>query len=536
MVDAPLEVALVAKVRGCRTCQWFWGATPPYGDFPVFDWQEDFPEAIRNQKQTTDPWMPPKPILRGRAMGHGQVDPGIMHGCRKAPIMTIGINPNLTAYYASDDGARWSYPNFSNDARYAYYYRHHNVYQESLDPAFIRDNIVAGTEITADKDGWLLSAERSSDHRWVLLRIQYLDEESPREIEVAWTHEQRFVVLVERSRRQDPDKLGFEAGDVIGGKLAGLTSDDVQVFENATGYYQRYVQVLDRFKERAGGAIATADLSISEDVAQHDMIGCASPGWSDRYDIPRDRIARNCVRDHAYLIAQLVQSRPAVIVIVGGSSLAMFAEVMAPYLIGFDYQEEADDNALGAIKETFELLKETVLRERFLHINIDGYELKSRLVVSPHFSYRDNFRPHSRLSEAAWTAFRDDFVDDAETLRREHRIEPNSWNNVVPIAIDGPEDSIRSKIGAAAWQVLLAYHYDPMEMLADVLIQETNAGRLTYDAAIGHLRRAEGSCQFCVNESWQFPEGCPYGKPDESAPNAGELEAIVRSVIATGDT
>jgi hypothetical protein len=50
-----------------------------------------------------------------------------MDGCRKAPIMTIGINPNLTAFAPGRAGASWCYPDFSDasggDAatKYAYY-------------------------------------------------------------------------------------------------------------------------------------------------------------------------------------------------------------------------------------------------------------------------------------------------------------------------------------------------------------------------------------------------------------------------------
>ncbi|MDD4191935.1 MAG: hypothetical protein PHI28_11430, partial [Mangrovibacterium sp.] len=209
-MSTPLEVKLVSDVRKCKVCQWFWGGTPPYGNFPVYDWNEEFPEEIRNQKQTTE--YVTKPFLMGRACGQGQVDPGVMHGCRKAPIMTVGINPNMTSYFPGTSGARWSYPNFCNDARYAYYYRHHNVYQESLDPGFIRKNIVPGTEIIAEKDGWLLSANRCPDHRWLLLKIRYVGEPNDREMEIAWTDNLRFVVLANQSYQVDPESPGFRAG------------------------------------------------------------------------------------------------------------------------------------------------------------------------------------------------------------------------------------------------------------------------------------------------------------------------------------
>lgn len=541
MNDQPLEVKLVKEVRTCRTCKWFWGGVPPYGNFPVFDWNEDFPEEIRSQKQTTETIT--KPALKGKACGQGQVDPGIMHGCRKAPIMTVGINPNMTSYFPSSSGARWSYPNFSNEARYAYYYRHHNVYQESLATDFIKDNVIEGSEIIAEKNGWLIGSSRSSDHRWLLLNIQYENENDPVEIEVAWTAEQRFVVFVDRTfnldqeqdESQPPIEFGFKKGDLIGGKIEGLEAEDIQIYENTTGYYQRYVHVLESFKKMAGGPLEDAELSISEDVAQHDMIGCASPGWSSAYDIPTDRITKNCVIDNAWLLYQLIQSKPSVIVIVGGSSLAMFARIFAPFLKDFDYEvvrTDEEGNTVKTIEETYKLLKETVEREKYLHIKIGDYELKSRIVISPHFSYGSNFYKQSRLSENAWQAFKTDFHNDAQILKEQNRIPADTWNNITPVQIDGPDDPIQEELSAPAWNVLMAYYYAPIDMLASVLLQEYKANRLTYDDSIGRLKRTEGSCKFCVNDQWQFPEGCPYGKDKETPPKGGELEAIVQEVIS----
>jgi len=529
----PIEVKLVENVRTCRTCKWFWGATPPYGNFPVFDWNEDFPEKIRNQKQTTEKYVS-KPGVIGKACGQGQIDPGIMHGCRKAPIMTVGINPNMTSYFISQSGARWSYPNFSKDARYAYYYRHHNVYQESLDIEFIKKNVVAGTEIIAKKDGWLLAANRSSDHRWVLLTIQYEGEEQPVEIEVAWKDDLRFVVVLNRSYSITPGDPGFKKGDLIGGKISNLEEEEVQIFENSTGYYQRYVHVLDKFKETIGGVLKNAPLSISEDVAQHDMIGCASPGWSSVYDIPTEKITKNCVIDHAWLLAQLIQTKPSVIVVVGGSSLAMFARIFGPFLNDLEYEyDEIDKNGekRKVIKETYQLLKETTEREHFLYIKVGAYELKSRIVISPHFSYDDNFVTQARFSAGAWEAFEKDFASDAQIIKDENRLRPNTWNNIIPIRMYGKNDSLKEKISTSGWNVLMAYYYDPVEMLTEVLQQEYKSGRIAYDTNIGRLKRTDGGCKFCVNDLWQFPEGCPYGKNKEDSPVEGELEKVVQEVI-----
>ena len=534
MKNPALEVQLVGEVRKCRICQWFWGATPPYGNFPVYDWNEDFPEEVRNQKQTTETIV--KPALKGKACGQGQVDPGIMHGCRKAPIMTIGINPNMTSYLPNTSGARWSYPKFSGNARYAYYYRYHNVYQESLDLSFIVNNVVKETAIVAEKDGWLLEAKRCSDLRWLLLTIQYAGEAEKREIEVAWTDDLRFVVLTNLSYIVDLEKPGFKKGDIIGGKINGLEEENVQIYENSTGYYQRYVYVLEAFKKLIGDPLTNAPLSIAEDVAQHDMIACASPGWSPKYDIPAPKITKNCVIDKGYLVSQLIQSRPAVIVIVGGSSLEMFARVFAPFIMDLNYQNiitDSEGKLTPVIKETYQLMKETVEREKFLHIKIGDYELKSRIVIAPHFSYSANFEQHSRLSELAWQAFESDFYEDFNILKEAKRIQTNNFNDIIPIRIYGLEDNIKLRLSTAAWNVLMAYYYDPILMLADVLNQEYKANRLVFDEGINRLKRPGGSCQFCTNELWKFPNGCLYGKEKETPSADGELEKIVQQVINT---
>jgi len=533
VADKTLEVKLVNQVRTCRTCQWFWGGVPPYGNFPLYDWNEDFPEAVRKQQQTTD-WVT-EPMMHGKACGQGQVDPGVMHGCRKAPIMTIGINPNMTAYFPSEDGMRWSYPGFSKDARYAYYYRHHSVYQESLDPDFIQKNVITGTAIVAEEDGWLVNAERSADHRWLLLTLRYKGEETDRELEVAWTSDARFVVFVERSFRIVEDRPGFKKGQLIGGKIAGLVADDVQIYANSAGYYQRYVHVLERFKAMVGGDLGNAPLSITEDVAQHDMIACASPGWSTKYDIPRDKITDNCVFKHGWLLSQLIQSRPAVIVIVGGSSMAMFGSLLKQYLGDLDYmvEVEGDDGKVHSqMMETFQLLRKTVEGKYYLRIQVGDYELRSRLVISPHFSYSSNFETQVRLSSDAWTAFQNDFPLDTEVLQQQGRVQPNDWNDIVPIQVSGQDDEIATQLSAGAWGVLMAYFYDPIEMLAEVLKQEYDAGNIAYSQAFNRLERAGGSCHFCVNEDWTFPEQCPYKKNEEPAPEPGYLENVVNTVLS----
>ncbi|MCI1640469.1 MAG: hypothetical protein LKI42_04250 [Bacteroidales bacterium] len=535
-----IEVELVKDVRNCRDCKWFWDGIRPYGRFPAYDWNEDCPEAVRDQKDSSG--HTPVPLLKARACGMGQVSPGIMHGCRKAPVMTIGINPNMTAYFPSMQGSSWAYPDFSSDIRYAYYYRHHSVYQESMDISFIKKHIIKGTEVRAEKAGWLLGTSRCNSHRWMLLKVLYEGETQPREIEAAWSEERHFVVVVNAMPGPLPDSSPtFSAGDIIGGMVDRLKGENVQLFSNGSGYYQRFLQIFDKWKSISSILPADAPLCISEDVAQHDMIACASPGWSEKYDIPTEKITDNCVIKRAFLLSQLVQSRPKVIVVVGGSSLGMFARMMSPFFTNFDYSYKTVDSSGKEtihIRETYQLLKETTEREAFIDINIEGFHLHSRLIVTPHFSYPDNFKCHSRVSLLAWQAMEKDFPKDVDILKNDasqHRVKEDPASGIVAVAINGPDDPIRSQLSVSAWNVLMAYYYDPVRMVADVLEQELQSGRLSYDKSSGHLTRAEGGCTFCRNSEWAFTEPCAYGKKADMQNEKENVDKIVKAILSVNN-
>ena len=104
----PIEIDLVYQVRTCGTCQFFWPddiATQPYGPYPAFDFTTNYPEGKSAGKNTTDYfWL--NALTTEETFPNGEV----MDGCRKAPIMTIGINPNLTAFAPGLQGTSWAYP------------------------------------------------------------------------------------------------------------------------------------------------------------------------------------------------------------------------------------------------------------------------------------------------------------------------------------------------------------------------------------------------------------------------------------------
>lgn len=503
--NLPVEVSLVSQVKSCRACAWFWGEIPPYGPYPSIDWKEPFPEAMRKKLPQT---MDEKPIKWTKAMSVGDklVEPAVLRGCRKAPIMTVGINPNLTAYYASPKGAGWTYPWFAEEGNYAYYYRHATIFQESLDLKVIEENLVPGTELKGEGEGWLIGSVRGSDHRWMELTVLYKDRENPVYYEVTWTPQERAVVLVDRINKKDINKTqpNIKKGQPFAGKLKSFKGLQVDVYENGTGYYQRLLPALKKFKQKVESSLENMDFTMGEDVCMHDMVGCASPGWSSSYDIPRDSIARKCVIDKDYVMRQIVQSRPIILILVSTSSLVIFADSLhdAGGKLTFPYEQ----------RDIYDLLKETCYRQHYIKYEHNGVKYKTRVITTPHFSYPQNFAPQSRFSGEAWEGFQEEFPGDAKVLEKKGLVMDKTFTGMVPINIKGKDDPIQKKLGYAAWEILMSRFYDPYELIVNAFLDEHKRRKIVINEETGHLERSEGDCVFCVNSEWQFPEGCPYGK------------------------
>src|SRR5262245_54952688 len=125
----PLEVKLAFQVKQCRTCQFFWPPKqqpPTYGPYPTYDFEQNYPAQTAPPAKSAFSY----PWVHGATNLQGFPEPEVIDGCRKAPIMTIGINPNLTAALPETTGAAWAYPRFSDTAhsngltKYAWYYRY----------------------------------------------------------------------------------------------------------------------------------------------------------------------------------------------------------------------------------------------------------------------------------------------------------------------------------------------------------------------------------------------------------------------------
>ncbi len=494
------EVALVRETRSCRACSWFWGPIPPYGPFPTFDFATPFPAEVRRLPQLRQPLGEEK-WLDAQGRGAGQIPPAVLHGCRKAPIMTLGINPNMGGFFATPEAARYTYPSFATEAHYAYYYRHRGVTQEVSAQA---QPLLPEGRLLAPAAGKTRAVVRSDSHRWLQIELE-LEGGAVTSLELAWAADRLPVVL---ARRGAP----FQQGEPLAGFLdasaaqgsdgeAGLALNAVPV-----GYYQRFEPVLRALEARLG--CSEPSLRIGEDVSQGDMIACASPGWSRKsFDIPTRRISQNCAGDRRFALRQVLQSQPSVLLFVGNSALSMFAD-HAPALPWL---------AAWKARDAFQLLSETTSRATYLDLEDEGVSLHARILCAPHFSYSDNYEPGVRMTLFAWRDFEREHAEDAR------RLAPHlSW-----VVTDGETTGVllrldprspSAPLSEPARAALAPRFMDPVSMLAGALFEEIQRGNLSFDGQ--RLGRAPGGCRFCT--TWSLPGGCAY----EHQPGAGVSGAV----------
>jgi hypothetical protein len=515
----PLEVQLVGQVTKCRDCNWFW-RPPPYGPYPSFDFSEDFPSQLRERtsRQFVD-----KEFVRaidGKSRGQATINPQILHGCRKAPIMTIGINPNLTGFWPSTQGARWAYPLFSNFARYAYYYRHRTTHQESFPLEFIRDHIREAGALRARKSGRVKNVSRDMVKRELTVTLEY-DNGEVEEHRQTWDAENHFVLLFDRAY---DDKTQFEADSIIGGFIDLPDGTDVPVEQNVVGYYQRAIPILEQVSSFLRSRGHLPEMQMAEDLCQLDMVACASPGWGNAYQIDKQEVVSQCIQSNAWVIKQLIQSNPKVLIFSGRSAFQLFNRIFKPFITP----------AMHDSMDVFGLLKMTSRDPHYLEIRPEGidsdYHMRARIIISPHFSYDDNFVPHARFSEPDWEEFQARYPEAASDLVREQRVTKPNRDDYRGISIENLQ-SFQDKHPVPTI-VLMQHYIDPSATIGEGIAQEIQMGNIQFNKADSHLERSPGACHFCVNSSWSFPEGCLYGKDKEAPAMPNEYDKIIRHVLS----
>jgi hypothetical protein len=281
------------------------------------------------------------------------------------------------------------------------------------------------------------------------------------------------------------------------------------------------------------------------------MVACASPHWNAGFlGGTADSLATivdNCVSRNAWAIKQIVQTRPAVLYIVSESSWRMFEAAFGAHV-----QRDPPISA-KPIDKDFTLLRETTDPDHPAYIvfdvTVDGvrYTHRTRLVITPHFSYNTNFVPQFHVSQADWRWLQQNWPAYVGAMT------PESGFTVVLPSVEYPDDEVAVQLSAdpaeaeaslgllrqvpEAWQMLEPCFYDPHALMASVLAEMYQRGELSWNVdadGSGYLARNEGSCSFCVNGHWQFPNECRYGKTKEAPPPPGFLERVAERIVATG--
>jgi nucleoside phosphorylase len=550
----PLEVKLPYQVRSCGSCQFFWPekkTQQTYGPYTAYDFDVNAPYAARlTPGPVYSPW------VLGRTRPPAFPEAEVLDGCWKAPIMTIGINPNLTAFSPGQAGASWCYPSFSSDngtdewAKYAWYYRYRSVCQERLDLDFVRRFILPEGRILAPAPGHVTVATRLDSNAAWTVKVRYDGDAADTDVTLPGkTGDFPYVLLFD----QLPPNNVFKAGDLLAGRLAVPGGIRVEVQQQPQSYYMQFVPVLQQFQEslRKQGHLG-ATLRVGEDACQLDMVACASPHWNKGYlggsDEGVQTIVDNCVTRNAWAIKQLALSRPKVLYIVSLRSWRMFRDAFGAHV------RRDPPLSTAPVDNDFTLLRETTDPAHPCYFEfrteIDGqaYECVTRLVITPHFSYNYNFQPQYRMSPGDWQHFSQTEPASvaAMTLANGFQIvppdpqHPTDYTAVRLPADPAKADAARLLLAQqfpAAYAALQPYYYDPHALMAGVLDDLLAQGALSWqtgDDGAGFLARTPGSCQFCDNQRWKLPFGCPYGKPKEPPPPPGFLEQVAERMVATG--
>ncbi|HEX8370750.1 MAG TPA: hypothetical protein VF604_19550 [Pyrinomonadaceae bacterium] len=538
----PLEIKLVYQVTSCGTCKFFFPDKKEdqvYGPYTSFDFDVNVPyTAERPPDAYNAPW------TLGRTNTPAFPNPEVIDGCRKAPIMTIGINPNLTAFAPGQNGAPWAYPNFSSDdntnlwAKYAWYYRYRSVYQEKLSLEFVKKYILPDGQVVAPQGGKVTSATRIDENQSWSFTVRYDGFADDSKISLGGAPgDFPYMLFFDTA---EPNNV-FAAGDVLAAQVAVPEGIQVEIMQEEQGYYMQFVPTLRQFENylKLKGH-AEADLQIGEDVSQIDMVACASPHWTQGYlGNQMSVIVENCISKNAWVVKQFVQSRPAVLFIVSESSWNMFHEIFGKFVDPGKISQYPADQSYTLLRETTNLDNPVYLRFDF---TIDGvaYQSKTRIVITPHFSFNTNFIPQYRFSPTEFAAIAGlpDFAaaidsENGFTILDADPSHPNYYREIQVQNAAASMANLKAKF-PVLYNTLEPYYYDPHASMSSVLMKMYDDGEMSYDETKRYLNRTEGACKFCVNQYWQFPNECRYGKPVEPSPPAGYLEKVAAYIVENG--
>ncbi|MEM0999620.1 MAG: hypothetical protein AAGN35_21360 [Bacteroidota bacterium] len=569
----PPEVKLLKDIVASDWYRYFGHPPTRSGPFPAYNWTEDYPPAMREASGYSGP---PVDWMEGIAQAPAPQRPELMDGCRKAPIMALGLNPHAGTRQSDFGVTSPAYPQF-RDAdgnlqfnRYAYYSRYKTFYEAVFERGFTEENLAPESAFRAEKSGWVLSAERrgtadGTHDRIVDIKILYDNDDHTRNLSFRVPSDQHFALLFEPMPTIVPtDTPQFGAGAVIGGILEITEPKATRLQRTLSGYHERMVPILETLTYLAGTQLRGSQLALGEDVSQVDLLDLDTPGWGpaltdsaeDRSPVvPHLGLSR---KERALWVQQLLISRPVVLMVVGRSALEVVVECLGRHLPeAFRAQFLTGDQELVPEADGFDFMKACCEAELFLEIREHigsgdarrEYHLRCRLLVLPDFAEPANYMPQVRFPVSLggdstineWENFCAQFPEAGQLLESGQplypvvlpRVHPDPAGGKVNVWLMGEEDPIQTMLKNDAWATLIdsPWYYDPTRQIAQALLAELDEGRLAYDSDTGHLVRAEGRCRFCVNRLWKFPPGCTYTRVPGPKMTIDFLEAVVEAVL-----
>ena len=267
---------------------------------------------------------PPKAGLNGPAVyaGRAALVPEMLTGCRKAPILAVGINPNLPGWWPN---LRPSLnPLFDEYRQYAHYFRYRGTAKPEL-----------------------------SEHDYRAFGGGGVNDEPPTAT---------FELNVPKA---------------AGGERV------IAMQWRAQKMYLIYQELLDALAKEMGWPAGR--LSVGEDLSYANMVACPSARWTTKASNPpdqrlpvmtgkqRDGIVRECFRSRKYFLRQLFQSLPNVILVFSQNTASTFVgELEQRFSAGSPKPTDTIDM----------LMSKTVI----LHYGDlpDGTELEAQVIFGPH--------------------------------------------------------------------------------------------------------------------------------------------------------
>ncbi len=321
--------------------------------------------------------------------------------------MIVGINPNLTGFWTLPDAPRYAlkgpctvYPRHASLLEYARAHRyvvpdHHEYRMRPEDVETLIDTARhdlraprAGQVIPVDKKHPATSPTGREGHaRHVDLGLQY-DDGSRETRPFHWQPDEHYVTL--RAR--------FAAGERIGGVMtaASVQGRPVAVRADVGSSYYARAQALCR----------RSDLVPGEDVSLHDMVACATQGWSDKTGVDRVELSAGCIDTHRYALRQIRQSAPRLLIFSGLDALGLFLRAVG--LAAFP--ELGPDVSIDSLLAGLQTELDTGALSRGLRLRLpadaDQPPWAARVVAVPHLSYP--IRPiafDAGVASPRWQAF-----------------------------------------------------------------------------------------------------------------------------------